>query len=346
MELVFLLRMTATTFARHRGTWTFESKVPADWPELLQRHGGGFFHTPLGLLASATEGEPVYARYYLDHRVVGIAAGVKLSCRLSGFITHLYLPTWPAFADPAVRQVAMSQLAGALREGSVAEVRWDGFDPVPGECGGGKPTRQEYTIDLRDRGTRDARPVPPAIVDVLREGDREGWTLHALRGQEAGSVWVGMSVSGILRNGCRGVVARSSVPQIVTAATPPSSFWDLTTYVVMGKGEAIAATLTGQTGCRAYCLAEAATPAGRLHGANAWLQAQLVDRLTAEGLTRYNLGPAPYHAPDPSDPGNAAHRLRTALGATPIPCGGEQWVLLAAHLRSHQLFSATARSVS
>jgi hypothetical protein len=132
------------------------------------------------------------------------------------------------------------------------------------------------------------------------------------------------------------------VSQLVDDTRSHSPYWSVTTYAVIHGGELLGAALVGRTGTRANCLLSGGTPAGYLLGAPAWLQAQVVGLLTESGCTRYNLGHAPLNAAEPTDPAHGLHRLRCAFGARPVPCGGEQWILLPSHMRGHQLSRATS----
>lgn len=321
--------MNPSSLVRHRGTWTFDSKVPVDWPELVHRHNGGFFHTPLGLRAGAPDGEPVFARFYCDTKVAGIAVGVRTECRLSGYFKHLYFPTWPAFADADARAMGMTRLAASLREGSIAEVRWDSLDGSGDLSPSTRPTCWEYVMDLQRMAERGVRALPVELRDALRRGDQAGWTVHELSGLEAANALLRVAGPAMPRMPARGTGINAVVPPVVTDHAPHSPFWGTTTYAVIEGGQLLAAALVGHTGSRAYCLMGGATQAGQLQGAITWLHAHLIGRFTAAGFTRYNLG-----------------QSGASLGARTVPCAREQWVLMAAHLRSHQLYGVAAGMVS
>jgi len=71
--------MSLATMVRHTGAWMFDDAPPADWPELLKRHGGGFFHTTAGLRAGAPDGTPLFGRFFHNGEVIGLLAGVRTS---------------------------------------------------------------------------------------------------------------------------------------------------------------------------------------------------------------------------------------------------------------------------
>jgi hypothetical protein len=337
--------MPNTALVGHRGVWTFDSQVPAEWPELIHRHGGGFFHTPLGFRSGAPDGEPVFARFYLDARVAGIAAGVKLSCRLGGLFKHLYFPAWPAFADPALRATGLSRLSGALRESAVAEVKWDSFDVRPDGPPCPQPSRWEYLLDLHVDGDHPIHAVSAPHRGPMDGGDQAGWEIRECSGLEAAAALarVGASAS---RATSRRKGELNGAQAVVAEHVPSSPFWGLATYVAMTGNDLLAAVLVGRSGGSAYCLAAGATPGGRPRGAEGWLQARVIARLTDEGVRRYNLGDLPYRAADPADPAHVFHLASCALGARPVACGEERWVLQAAHLRSHQLFRPSLGAAS
>lgn len=322
--------MSPSSLIRHNSTWAFDSKLPADWAELVHRLGGGFFHTPLGLRTCATEGEAVFARLIQDNEVVGIALGARVRCRLGGMFGHLYFPTRPAFTDPEMVQGGMARLAMALREWAVAEVWWDGLDLDPVVHHIPRPVRQEYLLDLQEPR------------DGIADGRGAGWALTQLEGPAAEAALARVVAAPRPRNALRTPGASPALLQLVAEARSHSPFWGLTTFAVTNDGELLGAALVGRAGRRAYSLFSGATPAGSLLGAPAWLQARLIGLLAEAGCTRYTLGHAPLTAADPTDPAHEVHRSHCGLGARPVPCGGEQWILLAHHMRGHQLFRATS----
>jgi hypothetical protein len=141
--------MSISTMVRHLTTWRMDAELPTDWSECLERTGGGFFHSPPGLLAGAPAGEPIYARYVRGGEVCGVALGVRTSCRLSGRPRHVYFPAWPVFRDEGYRRMAQTRMAAQLREQGIAEVRWDSFDEGSTPFSAIVPTRREYVVALK-----------------------------------------------------------------------------------------------------------------------------------------------------------------------------------------------------
>jgi hypothetical protein len=243
---------------------------------------------------------------------------------------HLYFPTRPMFADPGMVQGGMARLAMSLRESAVAEVWWDGLDLDPAVHHVPRPVRQEYVIDLQE------------LREGIADGTGAGWSLTQLEGPAAEAALARVVAAARSRKSLRTPQESSALLQLVAEAQSGSPYWGLTTFAVTDGGELLGAALVGRAGRRAYCLLSGGTPAGSLLGAPAWLQARLIDLLSEAGCTRYNLGHAPLNAAVPTDPAHDVHRLRCGLGARPVPCGGEQWILLAGHMRGHQLLRATS----
>src|SRR6266542_3090100 len=116
--------------------WVLSSRCPRGWRGLLERCGGGPFHAPPGLAASAPAGTRVFAELQEGDTLVGAAAGVGTRCRFGVTARHFYFPSLPAVAEPAQREAAVASLVEALRARGVADVQFDSFDaswrPGPG----------------------------------------------------------------------------------------------------------------------------------------------------------------------------------------------------------------------
>ena len=85
--------------APDRMGWRFHHRAPDDWQRSLEHHGGGYFHSPIGIDAVAAPGQAVFLEWRCCSTTVGIAAAILHSCRVSGAPRHVYLPT-----PPVVRQ--------------------------------------------------------------------------------------------------------------------------------------------------------------------------------------------------------------------------------------------------
>lgn len=334
--------MSISTMVRHRAAWSLDTKMPHDWPELVQRQGGGFFHTPLGIRAGAPEGEPLFARFIHNGAVAGIATGVRSACRFSDRARHAYFPDWPAFADPGLRRLGMSSLAGALRAEGFAEVRWDSFDAACTVEPATVPTRWEYVIDLPAIAEQKKWPESGHHRRAVRRGDEAGWVFRTATGAEAEEALGRVLESVTDRAAKRGTRIAGLLPPVVAEGTDPVAPWAVTTYLACNGDQLLAAILVGQTTTRAYYVMGGATPEGYAGGASAWLHSHLASRLADAGLAQYNLGGASLQAPIEGSSDHGLHRFKVGFGALVIPCAGDRWILGANHVRGHQLMGWAA----
>src|SRR6185312_5827870 len=158
--------------------------------EALQVCGGGFFHTPLGLLTGAPEGDPVFVDLWAGNTLTGIAVGVRHGCRLSAGRPHAYFPTLPAIRDPDLRERGLVALHEAMHAEGVDDIVVDSFDASwtarPGVAGRDTVRRTEYIVPLESLSGDD---LPPLFSGNHRRhclrGIRRGWTMRALYGTEA-----------------------------------------------------------------------------------------------------------------------------------------------------------------
>lgn len=337
-ELVFGAGVPTDIVVRHQERWTIDREMPADWPALVHRLGGGFFHTPLGLRSGAPDGEPIYARFCRDGEVAGLALGVRTPCRLGGHFRHYYFPTWPIFADPRLREQALNRLIAQFRTEGVAEARWDSFDANAASPPAKVATRWEYLLDLTAMDEQLYWPPTTGHRRSIRRGEKSGWQLREVSGLEARSILSRVLETAVLRHARRGVHHPSAVPPAITDPVAPGVPWDVRTYAAFDGDVLLAAILVGRCDQRAYYLSGGATEAGYAVSASVWLQAQVISRLAGAGLREYNLGGAARHAPEPNDPDHGLHRFKAGFGTKVVPCAGDRWILLAGHLRGHQLF--------
>lgn len=341
-ELVNLREVQTSTAVRHQESWSIDQSLPPDWGDLVGRLGAGFFHSPLGLRAGAPGGEPCFLRYHRDGEVVGIAVGVRTPCRLGGAFRHLYFPTWPAFADDGIRDHALAKLVAAFRSEGVAEVVWDSFDAAGRGPFPKTGTRWEYLLDLTAIAESSTWPDSSGHRRTIRRGEKSGWTLRELAGPEARATLAAVMDSAMQRHARRGVHHSAAIPQVVIDPAPSGAPWDVRTYAAFSGNDLLAAILIGRCGGRAYYLVGGATEAGYSLGGSTWLQAQVISRLADAGFIEYNLGGASRGAPDQGDPDNGLHRFKAGFGAAVIPCAGDRWPLMPAHLRGHRLFGWAA----
>src|SRR5207245_2645344 len=110
--------------------WVIAAQCPPGWWALLERSGGGVFHSPagLGVAAPAPAGASVFAELHDGEQAVGLAAGVALRCRIGFGRRHFYFPTVPAVIDPSRTTDALRSLVDTLRAVGAAQVHVDSFD--------------------------------------------------------------------------------------------------------------------------------------------------------------------------------------------------------------------------
>ena len=337
--------MLTSPVVRHQENWTLDHQAPPDWAPLVERLGAGFFHSPLGLRAGAPAGEPLFLRYHRDGEVVGIAAGVRTPCRLGGAFRHYYFPTWPAFADDSLRDHGLAKLVTSFRAQGVAEVVWDSFDAARRGPFPKVPTRWEYLLDLTRIADSPTWPGSSGHRRSIRRGEKSGLLFRELSGPEARAALIAVLESAIERHARRGVHHGGTIPPVVTDPVAPSAPWDTRTYAAFAGSDLLTAILVGRCGRRAYYLVGGATESGYAMSASTWLQAQVASRLSDGGFAEYNLGGASLHAPEPEDPDHGLHRFKVGFDAAVIPCAGDRWPLMPAHMRGHRLFSWAASLV-
>src|SRR5262245_8831845 len=120
--------MTHSNFAAPALLWMIEAECPPGWEDDVARMDGGFFHTSGGLAAAAVRGEPFFARLRQPDVLVGLTAGIRTPCRLTGESRHIYLPTIPAVPHREIRHAALHALVGALERDKAASVSMDSYD--------------------------------------------------------------------------------------------------------------------------------------------------------------------------------------------------------------------------
>jgi hypothetical protein len=334
--------MSISTMVRHMTAWRMDAELPSDWSECLERTGGGFFHSPPGLLAGAPAGEPIYARYVRGGEVCGVALGVRTSCRLSGRPRHAYFPTWPLFRDESYRRMAQTRMAAQLREQGIAEVRWDSFDQGSTTFSATVPTRREYVVALRTVDDALVWPESAHHRRAVRRGDKEGWVIRELEGAAASIALSQVMELVSERAAERGTPIAPVLPRVITTPGLPSPAWSSGTFAAMDGETLLAAVLLGIGGRRVYYVMGGATGTGYSKGASTWLHAHLITRFAAEGYTHYNMGGVPVSAADPADPSHGLHRFKSGFGATIVPCAGDRWILQAGHQRKHDLIGWAA----
>jgi glycosyltransferase involved in cell wall biosynthesis len=320
--------------------------LPAEWARLLELCGGGFFHTPVAIPMSMPDGAPVFARLERGGAPVGFALGVERACRLSRGPAHLYFPTLPAVADPALLDEALRLLRGAAASRGAAELAIDSFGAA-GSCDPARVDRpgrlrQEYVVELADDEALLGR-FSTLSRRLSRRGDREGWSHRTLGGEEALSAIEEVLGHASLRARARGEQLSAARPP-ETSGRPTEdlySAWGIRTFAAFRDDELLAACIIGWGNRRAYLLQGGSTPEGYRRGAAAWLHWRTMRCLRDAGCTAYNLGGAG-DAEDPGGPGQGLRQFKLGLGAQPVECRGGRWVLRPFHQRAHALLSRAA----
>jgi hypothetical protein len=341
MTAATALRLGAIPAAADFGSarWVLQDAPPPEWGTLLASCCGGFFHTPAGIGFSVRDGQPFYARLYVDRRVVGIAAGVGRTCRLAWRPAHVYLPTLPALIPTVPREPALDLLVATLARGGTAEITMDSYDAtwrVPSPAGSVTlPARQEYRVDLMP--SRDVRlsRLSDHHRRRLPRTEREGTMLRVLEGKAARDLLREVQRAAATRAISRGAPFVPALPPERVEQAPGES-WGTTTFSAWQGDTPLAAAHVGWSHGRAYYLIGGSTAAGYANSAAVWLHWVIMEQFADRGFTAYSLGGAPASAHDQSDPAFGLHRFKMGFGPTIMPCQGLRWRFGRGHLRMHQ----------
>jgi hypothetical protein len=321
--------------------WRFHTVCPPDWSLRLEQCGGGFFHSPPGLVAAGAEGQAFYGELLDGNDVVGLTAGVHRRCRVPPRPRHAYVPSTPALAPgfEEMRSRAIDRLVTEGRDDGWTELKVDSFDAQGdvdlSERGSRLSARNEYEIplagtpdDLLNRLSTHHRRRLPAASD--------GWLLRTLSGTKARALMAEVTESAASRAGeRRGVHYSVTLPPVAAFREDPA--WGLTTYAVMREGQPLSAALVGWAGRRAYYVSGGSTPDGYARNASIWLHLQVALAFQSAGFTHYSLGGAPPAAVDPRDPSHGLHRFKTGFGAEVHARVGARWVFRAEHETGHRV---------
>ena len=325
--------------------WAIAASCPDDWGHLIEQCGGGFFHSPAGLWSGMPDGAPFFARLARGTRTAGIALGVRRRCSLSKHARHVYLPTLPALGDAVSRDAALAGLVRTLAGQGSAEVVIDSFDArwsPNGASGAASITpRQEYVVRLEPGCTAEAlaRRCAAGQRRHLRRGERDGWVVRMLAGDEARGALahvqhVASSRAADRGNGFVPYAPRSSTELAGAALDAP---WGMLTLAAFRGDVLLCAALIGFAGKRAFYCVGGSTPEGYHASAASWLHWRIMRVLAEHGYTAYNLGGTPASAAQPDDPAHGLFRFKTGMGADVVPCAGACWVFSPIHLRAHGL---------
>lgn len=328
--------------------WTYDAACPDDWPELLDRCGGGFFHSPIGLLAGAPPGAPLFARCTDADALVAVAVGVRQHCRFSLGARHVYFPTLPAVHPDADRPHVLATLVHRLRRLGAAEVEFDSFDAswTPEPSASAETTEcLEFVVKLQQDDATLASGLGAQHRAQIERGEREGWLLRSLQGEQAQSV-LQHALGGTARGGDRlGRGWHPARPYLAIRAAngQPRDGWGSTAYAAWRDG-ALAAALIGWANRTACYVIGGPTPAGQEQCASAWLHWQIMRALRARGFARYNLGGTPLLASHPEHPAHALYRFKSGFGGERVTRRTARWTLSPAHLTAHRALRWAASS--
>jgi hypothetical protein len=322
--------------------WQLDDCCPAAWWEHLERCGGGFFHTAPGLVAAGASGDPMFARLWHGHEVVGVAAGVRQRCRFGGARQprHVYFPTVPAIVCRPRRHETLASLIAALRAAGAAEVVVDSFDAGwrPELVRGAAETRQrlEFVVPLEPDAEEMARRCSKHHRRHLQRGERDGWTLRILDGSEAHALLAAVQREAATRAAARGDPFEAAQPPAASAGDD-GGHWGSMTCSAWSGGTPLAAALVGWANHRAFYLVGGSTAAGYERDAAQWLHWRIMCHLADEGFTAYNLGGTPGSAALPTDPAHGLYRFKTGFGAEIIALRNARWTLRPAHVGAHRV---------
>lgn len=321
--------------------WVTHAGCPTEWSVRLERCGGGFFHSPRGLAAAAPPGETLFAQLMLGDAVMGVAAAVWSSCRLSLRPRHVYFPTVPAVRWPEHRAEAVATLVTALRLRGAAEIVMDSFDARwrPEVASGEAEARYrlEYVVPLTAEPEVLARRCSEHHRRHVKRGEREGWTLRLLDGEDARALLAVVQRGAAARAAGRGDGFEVAVPHTALGPSDGGAHWGATTFSAWREDAPLCAALVGWANRRAFYVLGGSTPEGYACHAAAWLHWRIMCYLAEEGFTAYNLGGTPSSAALAGDPAHGLHRFKSGFGAEVEQCRGLRWMPRPSHARAHRV---------
>lgn len=329
-----------TTRPRRDLRWAISARCPRGWRALLERSGGGPFHSPPGLAASGPAGARIYAELHDGDVLVGAAAGIASRCRFGLKTRHFYFPTVPAVADSARRQEALTSLLEALRARGAAEVEFDSFDAswqpdLPVRDRARRRERLEYVTRLEPSHEAMAGRCSKHHRRHVQRGERDGWELRILDGDEGHNLLRAVQREASTRAAGRGDPFSAALPDVVLSPLGGAP-WGVTTFSAWHGATPLAAALVGWANRRAFYLIGGSTPAGYERDAAQWLHWRIMCALAGAGFTHYNLGGTPASAAAPEDPAHGLYRFKTGYGPDVVPCRSVAWILRPLHVNAHR----------
>lgn len=320
--------------------WQLSSLEPPAWAESLAACGGTFFHAPPVLEVSLPPGEAVYARLVRGPRVLALALGVAVRCRLSRRARHYRFAALPAVAPGVDRDRAAAQLVRLLARHGAAEVVMESFGArgVAGAEAEGVPGRPRMEFVLPLDGGADAllARMRPTHRRHARQGERAGWTLRVPRGDDALRLLGSVREGAAARAAARGDAFQAGLPAAAfgraVARTAP---WGTAAFAAYDGETVLGAAGVGWAGGCAYLLAGGSTPEGYRRSAAHWLAWRVMADMAAAGLASHNLGGVPADARSPGNPAHGLYEYKRGYGGEEIPCRGARWEVDSGHLRLH-----------
>ncbi|HEU0052429.1 MAG TPA: hypothetical protein VFQ39_04595, partial [Longimicrobium sp.] len=267
-----------------RAAWRSSGAPPEEWSALLDACGGSFFQSPAALDVALPPGRPLFARLEAEGEVLAVAAGVLCGCRLSPARRHARFAAPPATAPGVDRGAAAVLLARALAAGGAAEVEMDSF-ASPGalpSAGGAIPGRErsEFVLPLTaDGGVRDR--LGRTHRRHVAAGDRAGWTLRSVGGDEAAALLALVGEEAARRAASRGDAIAGTDAPATTGDDPAAAPWGTRVFAAFDGDTPLAVALVGWGSRRAFYLRGGSTPEGYRRAAAAWLHVAVGDRLAA-----------------------------------------------------------------
>jgi hypothetical protein len=334
---------STVSVASARLDWVVRSAAPPGWPEALNVCGGGFFHSPLGLLTGAPAGEPVFVDLWRDNELAGIAVGVRHGCRLSARRSHVYFPTLPAMRDARLREAGLAALCDAMRAEAADDITMDSFDaswaPRTSGVAVSRAERNEYVVKL---GGLSGAEVPSRFTGNHRrhcaKGARRGWTMRPAQGADGAELLRRVQGTAVERASLRGDEFEvEPLPSSVLEGSPDDRPWGMTTFAAWDDDMLLTAIAVGWANGRTYYVSGGSTPRGYAQGSAAWLHWRVMHHFASRGFTEYNLGGTPASAMLETDPAYGLQRFKTGFGATAIALRSLKWEFETVHVMGHRV---------
>jgi hypothetical protein len=294
----------------------------------MARCGGGFFHSPGGLLAGAPHGDPLFLQLREGNDVVGISVATRHGGHWGLTAKRTYMPSIPAFAAHVARDAALSMLLNTLGAGGGAIVI-DSFDAS--QCPAHDPplvprtARTEFVISLTGSEANLAARCHAHHRRHIRRGERDGWTVRMLSRSEGERILRVVHRTAADRGTARGEPFNAASHHIAMDTVPDiRRSWGIAIFSAWLADSPLAAAVIGYANGRGYYISGGSTPGGYERDASIWLHWKISAALADAGFTSYNLGGIPERAIDDAHPMHGLYRFKLGFGAQPVTCRGVQ----------------------